>query len=403
MDCGESFPTSEVKRLRPARRCSSNAKVSVLEDRWLRAPLSISCDCRTATPVFPPIVWRKSCDPYSTLGWPGDVFVSRRLDGRPLLPPRSAWNVGGDVVGRRAGRRHAGRHEVRPRPDACRPSGDASNDRRRRQCWGHAPTTMYWASGFTPPGRRSFCHTRSSTTWRSIGRSRRPWRIKSAGCGAHAFRGRGTRRRRTDVCHAVRRSGLATALVYGYWVLGIILLGWAVANRVVQCVVVGWIGLRDRQALWWSWLSSPSAISLAFGCGVRVCRPRSRVARRTTTCSARADGCGRYDELEAMLFGAPRPTALPSNSKGMQGVKPRTSSVARPRRRSDGHVLRGHATPAFVGSRSRRRAGAVRRIGVVDHDERRGRAARALRDYERRSAHLLAPFRSVEGRRCVRG
>ncbi len=48
--------------------------------------------------------------------------------------------------------------------------------------------------------------------------------------------------------------GLATALISGHGALGITLLALAVANRVVQCVVVGWMGLRDRQALWWSWL-----------------------------------------------------------------------------------------------------------------------------------------------------
>jgi hypothetical protein len=48
--------------------------------------------------------------------------------------------------------------------------------------------------------------------------------------------------------------GLATALISGHGALGITLLALAVANRMVQCVVVGWIGLRDRQALWWSWL-----------------------------------------------------------------------------------------------------------------------------------------------------
>jgi ceramide glucosyltransferase len=48
--------------------------------------------------------------------------------------------------------------------------------------------------------------------------------------------------------------GFATALISGYGALATALLSVAVANRVVQCVVVGWIGLRDRQALWWSWL-----------------------------------------------------------------------------------------------------------------------------------------------------
>jgi ceramide glucosyltransferase len=48
--------------------------------------------------------------------------------------------------------------------------------------------------------------------------------------------------------------GLATALISGHGALGITLLALAVANRVVQCVVVGWMGLRDRQALWSSWL-----------------------------------------------------------------------------------------------------------------------------------------------------
>jgi ceramide glucosyltransferase len=48
--------------------------------------------------------------------------------------------------------------------------------------------------------------------------------------------------------------GLAAALIHGQGTLGITLLGLALANRVVQCVVVGWLGLRDRQALWWSWL-----------------------------------------------------------------------------------------------------------------------------------------------------
>jgi ceramide glucosyltransferase len=48
--------------------------------------------------------------------------------------------------------------------------------------------------------------------------------------------------------------GLAAALIHGQGTLGITLLGLAAANRVVQCVVVGWLGLRDSQALWWSWL-----------------------------------------------------------------------------------------------------------------------------------------------------
>jgi ceramide glucosyltransferase len=48
--------------------------------------------------------------------------------------------------------------------------------------------------------------------------------------------------------------GLAGSLMLGLETLGIALLGWAVANRVMQCLVVGWLGLRDRQALSWCWL-----------------------------------------------------------------------------------------------------------------------------------------------------
>jgi ceramide glucosyltransferase len=48
--------------------------------------------------------------------------------------------------------------------------------------------------------------------------------------------------------------GLAGAFIYGNGTLGTALVCWAAANRVAQCVVVGWLGLRDRQALWWCWL-----------------------------------------------------------------------------------------------------------------------------------------------------
>jgi ceramide glucosyltransferase len=48
--------------------------------------------------------------------------------------------------------------------------------------------------------------------------------------------------------------GLFAAGAEGRWRLGGVLLGWAVVNRVVQCVMVGWRTLEDRDALTWCWV-----------------------------------------------------------------------------------------------------------------------------------------------------
>jgi ceramide glucosyltransferase len=48
--------------------------------------------------------------------------------------------------------------------------------------------------------------------------------------------------------------GLAAAGAEGRWTLGLWLIGWAVANRIAQCLIVGWQTLRDREALRWCWL-----------------------------------------------------------------------------------------------------------------------------------------------------
>lgn len=48
--------------------------------------------------------------------------------------------------------------------------------------------------------------------------------------------------------------GLFAAAAEGRWRLGVLLAAWAVANRVVQCIMVGWWTLEDRAALGWCWL-----------------------------------------------------------------------------------------------------------------------------------------------------
>ena len=62
--------------------------------------------------------------------------------------------------------------------------------------------------------------------------------------------------------------GLAVAGAEGRWSLGALCFGWAVANRIAQCVMVGWQTLRDREALRWCWLY-PLHDLLGFGvwCG----------------------------------------------------------------------------------------------------------------------------------------
>src|SRR5204863_7123942 len=47
--------------------------------------------------------------------------------------------------------------------------------------------------------------------------------------------------------------GCAAAVSLGRLQLAIALAGWAVANRVLQCVIVGWGAVRDRESLrhWW--------------------------------------------------------------------------------------------------------------------------------------------------------
>jgi ceramide glucosyltransferase len=48
--------------------------------------------------------------------------------------------------------------------------------------------------------------------------------------------------------------GLVAAGVEGRWTLGLWLIVWAIANRIAQCVIVGWQTLGDREALRWCWL-----------------------------------------------------------------------------------------------------------------------------------------------------
>jgi ceramide glucosyltransferase len=48
--------------------------------------------------------------------------------------------------------------------------------------------------------------------------------------------------------------GLVTGIATGSWTLGFELLSWAVLNRVVQSVIVGWGLLHDSRSLWFCWL-----------------------------------------------------------------------------------------------------------------------------------------------------
>ena len=48
--------------------------------------------------------------------------------------------------------------------------------------------------------------------------------------------------------------GLASAGAGGHWMLGVGLACWAIANRVIQSLMVGWLALRDREACRWAWL-----------------------------------------------------------------------------------------------------------------------------------------------------
>jgi len=48
--------------------------------------------------------------------------------------------------------------------------------------------------------------------------------------------------------------GLLAAGADGRWALGVTLLCWAAANRIVQCLMVGWGTLGDDHALMWCWL-----------------------------------------------------------------------------------------------------------------------------------------------------
>ena len=50
------------------------------------------------------------------------------------------------------------------------------------------------------------------------------------------------------------KSYLLAALAGGRWELGVSLLCWAAANRIVQCLMVGWLTLRDDESLLWCWL-----------------------------------------------------------------------------------------------------------------------------------------------------
>jgi ceramide glucosyltransferase len=48
--------------------------------------------------------------------------------------------------------------------------------------------------------------------------------------------------------------GLLVEGAQGRWTLGVFFLLFAAANRIAQCVIVGWQTLKDREALTWCWL-----------------------------------------------------------------------------------------------------------------------------------------------------
>ncbi len=48
--------------------------------------------------------------------------------------------------------------------------------------------------------------------------------------------------------------GLLAAVSGGRWALGLVLVGWALTNRLAQCLLVGGWALRDRGAVRWAWL-----------------------------------------------------------------------------------------------------------------------------------------------------
>jgi ceramide glucosyltransferase len=48
--------------------------------------------------------------------------------------------------------------------------------------------------------------------------------------------------------------GLLAAGADGRWALGALLVSWAAANRIAQCLLVGWRTLGDDDALMWCWL-----------------------------------------------------------------------------------------------------------------------------------------------------
>ncbi len=103
-------------------------------------------------------------------------------------------------------------------------------------------------------------------------------------------------------------------------------LSWAWPSRIAWCNAWWSVGLDFATVKPCGGAGyTRSAISLASVYGVRVLPAAKSCGEANTTCSAKADGCGRYDQFRAMLFGAPESIAPPSKGlMRMQGVTPRT-------------------------------------------------------------------------------
>ena len=92
-------------------------------------------------------------------------------------------------------------------------------------------------------------HIVNQSTFRKMWQNQLRWRVTERYCRPKGYVGMG-------LIFAVPFGilGLVAGGLLGNWMLGLVLLGWAILNRLIEAFAVGWIVLRDKPLLRKLWL-----------------------------------------------------------------------------------------------------------------------------------------------------